>query len=437
MLYKIKNSHNTIITQEIKKLTSIEYNKTFQTIFKNQNIIKKQTINPEDIQRNLDCLEQQRTQKQIAQQKNKRNSENDDFYTDQEDVEEEETYFCDQKQYQEFLSTTLQQEQFKIKPIKIKQQEIKIKQQEIKMKQQEIQIQQALKIIGQKNHNTIQNKKQLKFDPEIQNILNKLQILDFKDKKQATTISKHQLNVSIQKFIDCIGCKETLQKYIEDIFQVNGVKQLFNQEILISQKQNLINLNDKILENNYNIAFLLEQHLNSSITQDNLNKKQNLQKNYRCLLHSKKPIPCSLWKDNQEMIIEQNIEEIQELILIDESQFLLNLQQYLKKRKFCSACKEHIMLEYQKLKDDIRQNQNQYPQIFNQESRICLNRENHVNLHHYIHNNYLEQTEEFQINNQNNEQNEGENEEENEEDYEEEDEEEEEVKEKKCIYTFT
>jgi len=73
---------------------------------------------------------------------------------------------------------------------------------------------------------------------------------------------------------------------------------------------------------------------------------------HRCFLHSKKPMPNSVWREALQNLIENDLPDIATLTEIEESTYILNLQNHLKKRKFCSTCKENILCAYENMLEE-------------------------------------------------------------------------------------
>jgi len=73
---------------------------------------------------------------------------------------------------------------------------------------------------------------------------------------------------------------------------------------------------------------------------------------HRCFLHSKKPMPNSIWREALQSLIENDLPDIASLTEIEESTYMLNLQNHLKRRKFCSTCKENILCAYENMLEE-------------------------------------------------------------------------------------
>lgn len=143
-------------------------------------------------------------------------------------------------------------------------------------------------------------------------------------------MSSESLVAQIQKDVDCVGCFNQLQSYIQENFsnlRKNG-QGPFN---LCTNTT----LGLTAYSNNEDIAHLLaELKVNSDVLQE-FNKDLSIKKKdagvfkkskiHRCLLHSKKPIS----NKNLYSIIESNINDFQEYIQIDEGLFLKNLNVFL------------------------------------------------------------------------------------------------------------
>ncbi|KAL4475546.1 hypothetical protein ABPG72_009235 [Tetrahymena utriculariae] len=212
------------------------------------------------------------------------------------------------------------------------------------------------------------NCSKIQFSPDVKNIFDQLEVLNYTEKKRATMVKEQEFNVEMQNMIDCVGCKESLHQFLNDLIQQANINQVtISFDGIYVNKNREIGILENFLENNFNIASFLQFHQNKQSMLENLNRNFNLFKksigsrNYRCNLHSKKPIPC-LMKDNFEQLFDPDFSSKEEAIEIDESLFLSNLDKYLKKRKFCGTCKENILGEYQKLKKNIEidQEEDQY-----------------------------------------------------------------------------
>ncbi|KAL4430492.1 hypothetical protein ABPG74_005417 [Tetrahymena malaccensis] len=221
------------------------------------------------------------------------------------------------------------------------------------------------------NNNNYKNKNncsKIQFSPDVKNIFDQLDVLNYTEKKRATMVKESEFNAEMQNLIDCVGCKESLHQFLNDLIQQANINQVtISFDGIFVNKNREIGILENFLENNFNIASFLQFHQNKQSMLENLNRNFNLfkksigQRNYRCNLHSKKPIPC-LMKDNFEQLFDPDFSSKEEAIEIDESLFLSNLDKYLKKRKFCGTCKENILGEYQKLKKNIEidQEEDQY-----------------------------------------------------------------------------
>lgn len=140
-------------------------------------------------------------------------------------------------------------------------------------------------------------------------ILEQLDILNKKEKHEATTATYEMFSSYIKRDIDCMGCGIHLQKFLSELtnFVKNKNKAIYLQDITINV-DNKICIKESYLDNNYQIAAILQKNKNNASQIQEINKQLMLKKktdisslsqkkNYRCLLHSKKPIPAYLWKN--------------------------------------------------------------------------------------------------------------------------------------------
>ena len=127
--------------------------------------------------------------------------------------------------------------------------------------------------------------------------------------------------------MDCVGCFNQLQSYINENFSITAKKNSAGPFSLYSSTSFGLTAGS----DNGDIAQLLaELKANSDVLQE-FNKDLSIKKReggvfkkskvHRCLLHSKKPIS----NKNLYSIIESNIGDFQEYVQIDEGVFLKNL----------------------------------------------------------------------------------------------------------------
>jgi hypothetical protein len=161
---------------------------------------------------------------------------------------------------------------------------------------------------------------------EADSIKKSLDALNKTEKLEALSVSSESLFFQIQRDVDCVGCFNQLQSYIQENFsslKKNGPGP-FN--LYTNTTFGLT-----AYSNNEDIAHLLaELKVNSDVLQE-FNKDLSIKKKetgvfkkskiHRCLLHSKKPIS----NKNLYSIIESNINDFQEYVQIDEGIFLKNL----------------------------------------------------------------------------------------------------------------
>lgn len=164
---------------------------------------------------------------------------------------------------------------------------------------------------------------------EADSIRKSLEIMSKAEKIEALSVSSENLMFQVQREIDCVGCFNQLQTYIQDNFSAikKGNPSLHGFNLY---ENTTFGLNAQ--SNNEDIAHLLaELKINSDVLQEfnkdlSIKKKENAaifkkSKIHRCLLHSKKPIS----NKNLYSIIESNITDFQEYVQIDEGLFLKNL----------------------------------------------------------------------------------------------------------------
>lgn len=78
------------------------------------------------------------------------------------------------------------------------------------------------------------------------------------------------------------------------------------------------------------------------------------------MLHTKKPITVStaplynvdMWKQAVDNLQDFYLKDDEDVIGIDETHFLLNLHDYLKKKQFCQDCRENLLSAYENIKEN-------------------------------------------------------------------------------------
>ena len=176
--------------------------------------------------------------------------------------------------------------------------------------------------------------KNLELSKEAENLKKYLDFMTKEQKIEALSVSVENLMFQAQKEIDCVGCFNQLQTYIQENFsnlkKTGSILHGFNLYANATFGLNAQSSNEEIGR------LLAELKINSDVLQEfnkdlNIKKKEkgnlfNKSKIHRCLLHSKKPIS----NKNLHSIIESNINDFQEYVQIDESVFLKNLNVIIK-----------------------------------------------------------------------------------------------------------
>ena len=152
-----------------------------------------------------------------------------------------------------------------------------------------------------------------------------LETLTKNERFDALTVSLDNLLHQVQNEIDCVGCFNQLQSYIQENFSKKspslGFSLYANTGFGLNAYSNNEDIAQLLAELKVNSNVLQEFNKDLSIKRKKENGFFKNRKIHRCLLHSKKPIA----NRNLYSILENNIGDFQEYVHIDEGVFLKNL----------------------------------------------------------------------------------------------------------------
>eukprot|EP01016_Furgasonia_blochmanni_P001540 TRINITY_DN1059_c0_g2_i4.p1 TRINITY_DN1059_c0_g2~~TRINITY_DN1059_c0_g2_i4.p1 ORF type:complete len:796 (-),score=170.43 TRINITY_DN1059_c0_g2_i4:456-2843(-) len=185
---------------------------------------------------------------------------------------------------------------------------------------------------------------------ESRKIVKDLEQLTLEERREAFVVDEEKFGDLARREVDCVGCLNRLIEYFNELINLarkRGKGINFEGGFVVTPDR-LVGIAENYVANTSIIATIIQHYKNKNV--ETIPYKSKVQ--YRCFLHSKKPIPNYIWREAlQSILIEHDLPEqcIASLAEIDESTYMMNLRNHLKRRKFCSTCKDNILGAYENL----------------------------------------------------------------------------------------
>ncbi|KRX04305.1 hypothetical protein PPERSA_03545 [Pseudocohnilembus persalinus] len=101
--------------------------------------------------------------------------------------------------------------------------------------------------------------------PEIQNILEEIDLLNIQEKKDCSLITQEDFSSFIKKDIICVGCRGSLQKFMDKQLEYSKKQQdKIELEGIVVYPDGKIGIKPEYLKNNINIACYLQSRINDA-----------------------------------------------------------------------------------------------------------------------------------------------------------------------------